>query len=66
VQEEGRRKGDEKVILFNMSGHGYFDIAAYEAYLNDSLMPYEYPEDEVKKSVSKLFKLYSWLKDLKD
>ncbi len=49
-----------------MSGHGYFDIAAYEAYLNDSLMPYEYPEDEVKKSVSKLFKLYSWLKDLKD
>ncbi len=60
------KKGEEKVILFNMSGHGYFDVAAYEAYLNGSLMPYEYPEDEVKKSILKLFQLYPWLRELSD
>ena len=63
---ECRKRGEEKVILFNMSGHGYFDIAAYEAYLNGSLMPYEYPEDEVRRSISKLFELYPWLRELSD
>jgi len=63
---ECKREKEEKVILFNMSGHGYFDIAAYEAYLDGSLMPYEYPEEEVKKSISKLFQLYPWLRELSD
>ena len=32
-----REAGDKKVILFNLSGHGNFDLAAYEAYLAGSL-----------------------------
>ncbi len=38
--------GEKKVILFNLSGHGHFDLAAYEKYLNGSLEDYEYVPDE--------------------
>ncbi len=38
--------GEHKVILFNLSGHGHFDLAAYEKYLNGSLEDYEYTPDE--------------------
>jgi len=34
--------GEDKVILFNLSGHGHFDLAAYEAYLSDKLEDYDY------------------------
>lgn len=30
---ECKKTGEEKVILFNLSGHGYFDLSAYDAYL---------------------------------
>ena len=38
--------GEKKVILFNLSGHGHFDLSAYEKYLNGSLEDYEYVPDE--------------------
>ena len=38
--------GEKKVILFNLSGHGHFDLAAYEKYLDGSLEDYEYVPDE--------------------
>ena len=38
--------GEKKVILFNLSGHGHFDLAAYERYLSGSLEDYEYVPDE--------------------
>jgi tryptophan synthase beta chain len=42
-----RDAGEEKVILFNLSGHGYFDMAAYDAYLAGELVDTEYePEFE--------------------
>jgi tryptophan synthase beta chain len=41
-----RVSGEKKVILFNLSGHGHFDLAAYEKYLNGSLEDYEYVPDE--------------------
>jgi tryptophan synthase beta chain len=34
---EAREAGEERVILFNLSGHGYFDMAAYDAYLSGQL-----------------------------
>ncbi len=34
---EAREAGEERVILFNLSGHGFFDMAAYDAYLAGSL-----------------------------
>ncbi|MDQ7038480.1 MAG: TrpB-like pyridoxal phosphate-dependent enzyme [Aquificota bacterium] len=37
VALECRETGEEKVILFNLSGHGYFDLSAYERYLKGEL-----------------------------
>jgi tryptophan synthase beta chain len=34
---DAREAGEERVILFNLSGHGFFDMAAYDAYLAGSL-----------------------------
>ena len=34
---EAREAGEERVILFNLSGHGHFDMAAYDAYLSGTL-----------------------------
>jgi tryptophan synthase beta chain len=39
---EAREAGEERVILFNLSGHGYFDMAAYDAYLAGELVDVEY------------------------
>ncbi|MCJ7668274.1 MAG: TrpB-like pyridoxal phosphate-dependent enzyme [Anaerolineae bacterium] len=47
VMEEAlkcREAGESKVIAFNFSGHGHFDLAAYEAYLAGQLEDYEYPD----------------------
>ena len=38
--------GTSPVILFNLSGHGHFDLAAYEKYLHGTLEDYEYAPDE--------------------
>ncbi len=42
-----KEAGEEKVILFNLSGHGHFDMAAYQAYFDGTLVDYEYPEEKV-------------------
>ena len=49
-----RSKGEKRVILFNLSGHGNFDMMAYEAYLGGQLEDYEYPAEAVKASLAKL------------
>jgi len=57
-----RESGEEKTILFLLCGHGHFDMQAFDDYNNGRLPPYEYPEEEVKKSMKKLKELYPWLK----
>ncbi len=51
---DAKAKGEKRVILFNLSGHGNFDMAAYESYLNGELEDYEYPEEAVRASLEKL------------
>ncbi len=46
--------GEKRTILFNLSGHGHFDMAAYEAYLSGSLSDYEYPLDDIEAAMSHL------------
>ncbi len=48
---------EEKCIVFNFSGHGHFDLAAYDAYLQGKLQDYEYPEEKIRQSLEKLPKL---------
>jgi tryptophan synthase beta chain len=46
--------GEPRVILFNLCGHGHFDMSAYEAYLNGSLQDYEYPQAEIERAIQAL------------
>jgi tryptophan synthase beta chain len=43
---EAKAAGRSKVIVFNLSGHGHFDLGAYERYLQGKLEDYEYTPDE--------------------
>lgn len=45
--EAAREAGEARVILFNLSGHGHFDLSAYEAYLGGKLTDYAYPAEAV-------------------
>src|SRR6266487_2702482 len=51
---EAQKAGQERVILFNLSGHGHFDMAAYEAYFSGKLQDYEYPAEAVAAAQHKL------------
>ena len=44
--------GDKKVILFNLSGHGHVDMAAYDNYLSGQLVDYEYPIEKVQEAMA--------------
>jgi tryptophan synthase beta chain len=54
---QAREEGKEKTILFNLSGHGHVDMTAYDDYLAGKLNDYEYPEEEIKESLSHLPKV---------
>ena len=51
---EARETGEPRTILFNLSGHGHFDMAAYDRYFNGELEDYEYPEEAVREAMSRL------------
>ena len=55
--EEAREAGEEKVILFNLSGHGHFDMAAYDAYFAGELEEYELPDEVLKANREELLGL---------
>jgi predicted alternative tryptophan synthase beta-subunit len=54
---DAKAKGEKRVILFNLSGHGNFDMGAYEAYLNGKLENYEYPAEAVARAMETLAKV---------
>lgn len=49
-----KESGEQKVILFNLSGHGLIDMTAYEQYLNGDLMDYSLSDDEIRKNTEGL------------
>jgi tryptophan synthase beta chain len=49
-----RESGEAKVILFNNSGHGDFDLSAYDSFFQGKLEDYEYPADLIKDSLAHL------------
>jgi tryptophan synthase beta chain len=52
VALEAKAADEKKVIIFNLSGHGHFDLTAYEAYLTGKLEDYEYPAKEVAEALA--------------
>lgn len=54
---QAKEEGKEKTILFNLSGHGHVDMAAYDAYFSGQLVDYVYPEAAIKESLAHLPKV---------
>jgi tryptophan synthase beta chain len=52
--EAAKDAGEERVILFNLSGHGHFDMSAYQAYFAGELEDLEMPEDELEAALARL------------
>lgn len=52
-----KESGEAKVILFNLSGHGYFDMAAYDNYFSGKLSDVDYSEEEIARSMKNLPKV---------
>jgi tryptophan synthase beta chain len=57
LAEECKRTGEAKNILFNLSGHGHFDMAAYDNYFDGKLEDYAYPEEKIKEAMKRLPKI---------
>ena len=51
---KAKEEGVPRCIAFNLSGHGYFDLSAYENYLSGKLIDFDYSEDALKTSLAKL------------
>ena len=51
---KAKEAGEEKVIAFNLSGHGHFDMGAYDEYFAGNLPDFEYDESLVEAALSKL------------
>jgi tryptophan synthase beta chain len=49
-----KESGESKVILFNCSGHGHFDLAAYDAYHRDELPDYELEDAKIQQALVEL------------
>jgi tryptophan synthase beta chain len=52
-----KETGQAKVILFNCSGHGHFDLAAYDAYLHGQLTDYELEDAKIEAALVDLPKI---------
>lgn len=54
---QAKEAGEERTILFNLSGHGHFDMAAYDAYFRGDLQDYAYPDDKLQEALKSLPKI---------
>lgn len=55
--EKCKETGEEKVILFNLSGHGLIDMSAYNQYLSGSLFDVGVTDEEIARNISELEKI---------
>lgn len=49
-----KESGESKTIVFNLCGHGHFDLGAYEAYMSGKLEDFDYPEEAIQVSLERL------------
>ncbi|MBR4712357.1 MAG: TrpB-like pyridoxal phosphate-dependent enzyme [Paludibacteraceae bacterium] len=55
--KKAKEEGKEKVILFNLSGHGLIDMTAYDQFIEGDLVNYDLPDEVIKANVDKLEKI---------
>lgn len=51
--KECRENGESKVLLFNLTGHGFMDMAAYNQFLSGNLTNYTLTDDEIERQINK-------------
>ena len=51
---DAKAKGEKRVILFNLSGHGILDLSAYQAYMAGMLQDYDYPKEAIEAAMATL------------
>ncbi len=51
------RNNQDKCIVFNYSGHGHFDLSAYDAYLEGKLEDFAYPKERIEEALHKIPKV---------
>lgn len=51
---KAKEEAKERVILFNLSGHGYLDMTAYADFMAGKLTDYEYPDDKIREALARL------------
>jgi len=54
---QAKEAGERRVILFNLSGHGHFDMGAYDAFFAGKLEDHEYPESAIREALTRLPKV---------
>jgi tryptophan synthase beta chain len=54
---ECKETGEPKTLLFNLSGHGHFDMSSYDRFFAGELQDYEYPTEAIQESLSHLPKI---------
>ena len=52
--KRAKEEGKKKVILFNLCGHGHFDMSAYEAYFAGKLHRHELSQQDVDDAIAKI------------
>jgi tryptophan synthase beta chain len=48
---QAKKEGRKRVIAFNLSGHGFFDMSAYESYFDGVMEDYELPQEEIERAL---------------
>ncbi len=51
---QAKKEGKSKTILFNLCGHGHFDLSAYDAYFNNRLEDHHFSDEELMQNLEKL------------
>jgi len=54
---ECKKTGEKKTILFCLSGHGHFDMSAYESYFAGTMEDYDHPEHAIEEALKDLPKI---------
>jgi tryptophan synthase beta chain len=54
---DAKKKGEKRVILFNLSGHGHFDLVSYDKYLTGQLKDFAMPKEEIAAALKDLPKV---------
>ncbi len=51
---DAKAKGDDRTIVFNLSGHGFLDLGSYESYLAGKLQNYAHPQEKIDEALRSL------------